>query len=166
MYCVVGEKVLQCEVKKKDERASVCKVGAAKKEQRVANNCIFASEEVARDFLKKKRKSQIEENNQVVSNVQRCNEMYEELFKETGIEVRTIDRQWTINMATKHIASLKKKIADKPELHAKNVSKAFHGAPSKKDSDLKRGRNSAYSKKPSQGGDRSKSHSTGRREHK
>ena len=166
MYCVVGEKVLPCEVKKRDERVSLCKVGAAKKEQRVANNCLFPSEEAAREFLKKKRKAKVEENKQVVSNVEKCNALYDELFKETGIEVRMIDRQWTVSMATKHIGSLKKKLADKPEMHGKNVSKAFHCAPSKKESDVKRGRNTSYSKKPSQGASKSKNHSSGKRDHK
>ena len=166
MYCVVGEKVLPCEVIRKDERLSLCKVGAAKKEQRVANNCLFSSEESAREFLKKKRKAKMEENKQVASNVEKCNDLYEELFKETGIEVRMIDRQWTVSMATKHIGSLKKKLADKPEMHSKNVSKAFHCAPSKKESDVKRGRNTSNGKKPSQGASRSKSHSSGKRDHK
>lgn len=142
MYCVLGDKVLQCEVKRKDDRMSVCMVGAGAKEQRVPNNCIFLNEQEARELLKKKRRSQQEESQQVANNVQRCKELYEELFNETGIEVRTIDRQWTINMATKHIASLKKKLVDKPEMHAKNVSKAFHAAPSKNESDIKRGRSS------------------------
>lgn len=166
MYCVVGEKVLPCEVKKRDERQSLCKVGAAKKEQRVANNCLFGSEEAARQFLKEKRKAKMEENKQVVTNVEKCNALYDELFKETGIEVRTIDRQWTVSMATKHIASLKKKLADKPEMHSKNVSKAFHCAPSKKESDVKRGRNTSYSKKPSGGTSKNKSQQSRKRDHK
>lgn len=132
MYCVIGEKVLRCEVKKKDELMSLCKVGSSTKEQKIANNRLFETEQEAQGFIKKRKANKVDEGTMVANTVQKCKALYEALYQETGIEVRTIDRQWTITSAEKHIAKLKKTLTDKPETHAKNVSKSFSVAPKPK----------------------------------
>ena len=132
MYCVIGEKILRCEVKKKEELSSICKVGASKKEQSIANNRLFETEEAAAQFIKKRKLNKMNENKQVAHAVEVCKALYEKLYEETGIEVRTIDRQWTVNSAEKHIMKLKRTLLDKPETHDKNVSKSFGIAPNPK----------------------------------
>lgn len=125
MYCVIGEKVLKCEVKKKEEKSSLCKVGSAKKEQVISNNRLFTTEQEAAQFIKKRKNNRADENKLVSNAVEACMAIYEKLYQETGIEVRTIDRQWTISSAEKHVNKLKKTLSDKPETHDKNVSKSF-----------------------------------------
>ena len=132
MYCVIGEKILRCEVKKKEELSSICKVSSSKKEQSIANNRLFETEEAAAQFIKKRKVNKMNENKQVAHAVEVCNALYEKLYEETGIEVRTIDRQWTVNAAEKHIMKLKRTLLDKPETHDKNVSKSFGIAPNPK----------------------------------
>lgn len=132
MYCVIGEKILGCEVKKKEELSSICKVGSSKKEQSIANNRLFKTEEEAAQFIKKRKINKMNENKQVAHAVEVCKALYEKLYEETGIEVRTIDRQWTVNAAEKHIMKLKRTLLDKPETHDKNVSKSFGIAPNPK----------------------------------
>lgn len=132
MYCVIGEKILSCEVKKSDELFSICKVGGSKKEQSVANNRLFKTEEEAVQSIKKRRINKMNENKQVAHAVEVCKALYEKLYEETGIEVRTIDRQWTVNAAEKHIIKLKRTLLDHPESHGKNVSKSFSIAPNPK----------------------------------
>lgn len=132
MYCVIGEKILGCEVKKKEELSSICKVGSSKKEQSIANNRLFKTEEEAAQFIKKRKLNKMNENKQVAHAVEVCKALYEKLYEETGIEVRTIDRQWTVNAAEKHIMKLKRTLLDKPETHDKNVSKSFGIAPNPK----------------------------------
>ena len=132
MYCVIGEKILRCEVKKKEELSSICKVSSSKKEQSIANNRLFETEEAAAQFIKKRKVNKMNENKQVAHAVEVCNALYEKLYEETGIEVRTIDRQWTVNSAEKHIIKLKRTLLDKPETHGKNVSKSFGIAPNPK----------------------------------
>lgn len=132
MYCVIGEKILRCEVKKKEELSSICKVSSSKKEQSIANNRLFETEEAAAQFIKKRKLNKMNENKQVAHAVEVCNALYEKLYEETGIEVRTIDRQWTVNSAEKHIIKLKRTLLDKPETHGKNVSKSFGIAPNPK----------------------------------
>ncbi|MGL4346212.1 MAG: hypothetical protein ACRCTE_13520 [Cellulosilyticaceae bacterium] len=134
MYCVLGDKVLRCDVKKKLEGFSLCRVGTAQKEQRVPNECVFQNEGAAREFLKQKRRNKSQEQVQVSSAMDKCNEIYQRLLEETGIDVRLIDRQWTVSAAHKHAVSLKKTMGNKPELHDKKVSKAFQVAPPKKQS--------------------------------
>lgn len=129
MYCVIGEKILSCEVKKRDELFSICKVGGSKKEQSIANNRLFKTEEEAAQSIKKRKINRMNENKQVAHAVEVCKALYEKLYEETGIEVRTIDRQWTVNAAEKHIIKLKRTLLDKPETHGKNVSKSFSIAP-------------------------------------
>ncbi len=130
MYCVIGEKVLRCEVKKKEEMSSFCKVGGSKKEQVIPNNRIFNTEEEATKFIKKREAYKSKESTLVASAVEASKALYEKLYEETGIEVRIIDRQWTLALAEKHIAYLKRTLADKPETHDKNVSKSFSYTPS------------------------------------
>lgn len=132
MYCVIGEKILRCEVKKKEELSSICKVSSSKKEQSIANNRLFETEEAAAQFIKKRKLNKMNENKQVAHAVEVCKALYEKLYEETGIEVRTIDRQWTVNSAEKHIIKLKRTLLDKPETHGKNVSKSFGIAPNPK----------------------------------
>ena len=132
MYCVIGEKILSCEVKKRDELFSICKVGGSKKEQSIANNHLFKTEEEAAQSIKKRKINRMNENKQVAHAVEVCKALYEKLYEETGIEVRTIDRQWTANAAEKHIIKLKRTLLDKPETHDKNVSKSFGIAPNPK----------------------------------
>lgn len=132
MYCVIGEKILRCEVKKKEELSSICKVSSSKKEQSIANNRLFETEEAAAQFIKRRKVNKMNENKQVAHAVEVCNALYEKLYEETGIEVRTIDRQWTVNSAEKHIIKLKRTLLDKPETHGKNVSKSFGIAPNPK----------------------------------
>lgn len=131
MYCVIGEKILKCEIKQKQEISSICRIGTAKKDQTMSNSRIFNTQPEAEEFLKKKKKNQVNENKQIADSVERCNAIYEALYEETGIQVRTIDRQWTISSAEKHVKTLKKTIGDKPETHDKNVSKSFKSAPPK-----------------------------------
>ena len=57
---------------------------------------------------------------------------YSKINEETGIEVRTIDREWTVNSAEKHIMKLKRTLLDRPETHGRNVSKSFGMAPEPK----------------------------------
>ena len=125
MYCVIGEKILSCELKKKDELFSICKIGGSKKEQSIANNRLFNTEEEALQSIKKRKVNRMNQNKQVAHAVEVCKALYEKLYEETGIEVRTIDRQWTVNAAEKHIIKLKRTLLDKPETHDKNVSKSF-----------------------------------------
>ena len=132
MYCVIGEKILRCEVKKKEELSSLCKVGSAQKEQSIANNRLFKTEQEAAQFIKKRKMNKVNENKQVANAVATCKALYEKLYEETGIEVRTIDRQWTVSSAEKHIIKLKRTLLDKPETHDKNVSKSFGIAPNPK----------------------------------
>ncbi len=132
MYCVIGEKILRCEVKKKEELSSLCKVGSSPKEQSIANNRLFNTEQEAVQFIKKRKMNKVNENKQVAHAVEACKALYEKLYKETGIEVRTIDRQWTVSSAEKHIEKLKRTLLDKPETHDKNVSKSFGMAPKPK----------------------------------
>lgn len=149
MYCVIGEKVLRCEVKKKEEMSSLCKVGTAKKEQVISNNRLFQTEEEAAKFIKKRKANKVNESTLVANAVESCKALYEKLYEETGIEVRTIDRQWTVTSAEKHIMKLKKTLTDKPETHDKNVSKSFSMMPSvKKDNKKKfsQGNNKAGAK--------------------
>lgn len=65
MYCVIGEKILRCEVKKKEELSSICKVSSSKKEQSIANNRLFETEEAAAQFIKKRKLNKMNENKQV-----------------------------------------------------------------------------------------------------
>lgn len=51
--------------------------------------------------------NKVNENKQVANAVATCKALYEKLYEETGIEVRTIDRQWTVSSAEKHIIKLK-----------------------------------------------------------
>lgn len=132
MYCVIGEKILRCEVKKKEELSSLCKVGSAQKEQSIANNRLFKTEQEAAQFIKKRKMNKVNENKQVANAVVTCKALYEKLYEETGIEVRTIDRQWAVSAAEKHIMKLKRTLLDKPEMHDKNVSKSFGIAPNPK----------------------------------
>lgn len=132
MYCVIGEKVLRCEVKKKEEMSSLCKVGSSPKEQSIANNRLFKTEQEAAQFIKKRKMNKVNENKLVANAVETCKALYEKLYEETGIEVRTIDRQWTVSSAEKHIIKLKRTLLDKPETHDKNVSKSFGIAPGPK----------------------------------
>lgn len=133
MYCVIGEKILKCEVKQKQELASICKVGATnKKDQLISNNRLFKTQPEAEEFIKNRKKNKVNENKQIADSVAACKAIYEALYEETGIEVRTIDRQWTISSAEKHVKLLKKAIGDKPESHHKDVSKSFKTAPPKK----------------------------------
>lgn len=132
MYCVIGEKVLRCEVKKKEEMSSLCKVGSAKKEQLIANNRLFQTEGEAANFIKKRKANKVNESTLVANAVETCKALYEKLYEETGIEVRTIDRQWTVTSAEKHIVKLKRTLTDKPETHDKSVSKSFSMVPSGK----------------------------------
>lgn len=132
MYCVMGEKILRCEVKKKEEMSSICKMSTSNKEQRVANNRLFETEEEAAEFIKERKKNKANENKQVAHAVEVCKALYERLYEETGIEVRTIDREWTVNSAEKHIMKLKRTLLDRPETHGKNVSKSFGKAPDPK----------------------------------
>lgn len=148
MYCVIGEKILKCEVKKKDELSSLCKVGSSKKDQMIANNRLFKTEEEANAFINKRKTNKVNENKLVANAVEKCAEIYEKLYQETGIEVRTIDRQWTVNGAEKHVNMLKKKLADKPETHDKNVSKSFHFTPEKKKKDSNFKGNKSFGSKP------------------
>lgn len=132
MYGVIGEKVLRCEIKNKGEMSSLCKIGASKKEQSISNNRLFQTDEEARAFIKKRKTNKVNENKLVANAVEKCAALYEKLYEETGIEVRTIDRQWTITAAEKHITKLIRTLSDKPETHNKNVSKSFYIAPDKK----------------------------------
>ena len=140
MYCVIGEKVLRCEVKKKEEMSSMCKVGSSKKEQVISNNRLFETEQAATQFIKNRKVNQKNESKLVISAVEKCTALYEQLYDETGIEVRTIDRQWTVSSAEKHITKLKRTLLDKPETHDKNVSKSFSIAPHSKKDDRKSNR--------------------------
>ncbi len=132
MYCVIGEKILRCEIKKKEELSSLCKVGSSQKEQNIANNRLFKTEQEAAQFIKKRKMNKVNENKQVANAVVTCKALYEKLYEETGIEVRTIDRQWAVSAAEKHIMKLKRTLLDKPEMHDKNVSKSFGIAPNPK----------------------------------
>lgn len=133
MYCVIGEKILRCEVKKREELSSICRVGSAKSDQVIFNSRLFKTEQEAQEFVGNRKKNKVDERVLVANAVEACTALYEKLYEETGIEVRTIDRQWTISSAEKHVAKLKKTLANKPEMHAKNISKSFNTAPPKRD---------------------------------
>ncbi|MGL4362949.1 MAG: hypothetical protein ACRCSG_06780 [Cellulosilyticaceae bacterium] len=109
MYCIVGEKILRCEVSEKLENYSWIRVGRSEKGQTVPNNRIFETEESALAFLKKRSKTRVSIDQELSSEINSCKRMYSDFLKETGISVRLIDRLFKVQDVEKQLAHLRKK---------------------------------------------------------
>lgn len=122
MYCVIGEKILKCEVSEKLENYSWVRIGKTEKGQTIPNNRIFETEDAAQRFIQKRntRKSAIDKD--ILDEVAACKSAYDAFFKETGISVRIIDRLFRIGDVEKQLAHLRKKY-NKSEYAKENGAK-------------------------------------------
>lgn len=123
MYCVIGEKILRCEVVEKLEENSWCKIGSTTKNKSVANTKLFKSEEEARSFLKKRKYENAVKESKIVDEVHACKALYDAFFNETGIVVRVIDRRFKVKEVESQLAHLRKKY-EKSEDAGKGTPKA------------------------------------------
>lgn len=110
MFCVIGEKILKCEVIEKKEGYAWCKIGSAKKNKSVPYTRLFANEDAAKDYLKSKAKNKAQFNVQIQQEVEKCEAVYQKFFEETGIKVRTIDKKWRLKEAQMDVAQRKKRL--------------------------------------------------------
>lgn len=120
MYCVIGEKVLKCDVIEKQEAYSWCKIGEATKNKSIPNTKLFTTQEQAQKYMKDRDRRKGQQVRQIEEDVKKCKEIYEELYKETGINVRVIDRKFRVADAQKHANKVRKGRAKK---EAKNEAK-------------------------------------------
>lgn len=109
MYCVIGEKILRCEVVERLEESSWCKIGTTTKKKSIANTKLFKSEEEARSFMKKRTYEKAVRESKIVDEVHACKALYESFFNETGIVVRVIDRRFKLKEVESQLAHLRKK---------------------------------------------------------
>ena len=145
MYCVIGQKVLRCEVSEKLENFSWVRIGKTEKGQTIPNNRIFETEDAARQFIEKRDTLKSAKDKDLLNEIAACKSAYDAFFKETGISVRIIDRLFKINEVEKQIAHLRKKYNKSQEANETGAktpkdSRQFSTKPSssfrdKKDSD-------------------------------
>ncbi|MGL6174641.1 MAG: hypothetical protein ACRC1P_08555 [Cellulosilyticaceae bacterium] len=135
MYCIVGEKILRCEVSEKLENYSWVRIGRAEKGQTVPNNRVFETEQAAQAFLVKRGKMRTSIDQELSNEVNACKKLYDAFCEETGITVRVIDRLFKVQDVEKQLAHLRKKY---------NKSEASTQTGTKTPIDSR-----AYSKKPS-----------------
>lgn len=109
MYCVIGDKVLKCDVVEKLESYSWCKIGSSKKNMSIPNTKLFKTEQEGRNYIGKREQHKIDRDKQITNEVIKCNELYDNFYKETGINVRVIDRRWKSQEVKTQLARLRKK---------------------------------------------------------
>lgn len=109
MYCVIGSKILRCEVREKCSNYSWCKIGDAEKNISIPHNKLFETEEDAALYMEKRDEKKASFVSDISLEVEKCNALYDAFQKETGISVRVIDRKWTSADVTKHLNKLRKK---------------------------------------------------------
>lgn len=108
MYCVIGEKILKCNIIEKQEAYSWCKIGTAEKNKSIPNTKLFSTQEQAQKYIKEKENKKGIQERKIQDEVKGCKELYEAFYKETGINVRVIDRKWHIREAQKQINKIRK----------------------------------------------------------
>lgn len=123
MYCVIGEKILKCEVVERLEENSWCKIGTTTKNKSIANTKLFKSEDEARSFIKRRTYEKAVRESKIVDEVRACKDLYEAFFNETGIVVRVIDRRFKLKEVESQLAHLRKKY-NKSEDAGKGTPKA------------------------------------------
>ena len=135
MYCVVGEKVLRCEVSERLENFSWVRIGKSEKGQTVPNNRIFEEEYDAHQFLKNRVIKRVSTDTAVANEVNACKKLYDDFYEETGITVRIIDRLYKSKDVEKQLAHLRKKYnkseaATQPGVKTPTDSRVYSGKPS------------------------------------
>lgn len=109
MYCVIGEKILRCEISEKTENFSWVIIGKSDKKQTIPNNRIFETHEQGEAYIKRKAQTKTALDKQVIDQVYECKRLYAEFEKETGISVRVIDRCFKPKEVKKQLDHLRKK---------------------------------------------------------
>lgn len=109
MYCIIGDKILRCEVISKQEDTCLCKVGKAGTSKHISNKKLFDTEAAANSFLLKREKNKQDADKKISEDITKCEALYNALFEETGITVRLIDRRFRVKEAESQIAHLRKK---------------------------------------------------------
>lgn len=109
MYCVLGEKILKCDVVEKLDTYSWCRIGSSTKNLSIPNTKIFNTEQEGRNYIGKREQSKVDKDKQIAAEILKCNELYDNFYKETGISVRVIDRRWKSKEAKTQIDRLRKK---------------------------------------------------------
>ncbi|MEG1637248.1 MAG: hypothetical protein RR324_07025, partial [Cellulosilyticaceae bacterium] len=127
MYCVIGEKILKCDVVEKLDTYSWCKIGASTKNLSVPNTKLFNSEEECRSYIGKREQNKVDKDKQIANEVVKCNELYDNFYKETGINIRVIDRRWKAKEAKIQIDRLIKKQIKRNEKIEANAEAKMNG---------------------------------------
>ncbi len=109
MYCVIGEKILRCEINEKTENFSWVTIGKTDKKQTIPNNRIFETHEEGEAYIKRKNQNKASSQKQLVDQVHECKRMYQAFERETGISVRVIDRCFKPKEVQKQLDHLRKK---------------------------------------------------------
>lgn len=114
MFCVIGEKILYCEISEKLENYAWVRIGNSEKGQTIPNNRLFEDEASAAKFIKRKKDNAASKDKELIDEINHCKSLYADFERETGIKVRVIDRLFKAKEVEKQLAHLRKKY-DKSE---------------------------------------------------
>ncbi len=135
MFCVVGQKVLRCEVTEKAENFSWVQIGKSDKKQTVPNNRIFETHEQGQAYIERAAKNKSQAQNDLSQQINTCKRLYDAFEAETGIKVRVIDRCFKPKEVQRQLDHLRKKFNKSEEgmagEKAHKDSRAFSTKPSK-----------------------------------
>ncbi|MGL4345290.1 MAG: hypothetical protein ACRCTE_08840 [Cellulosilyticaceae bacterium] len=109
MYCVIGSKILWCEVREKCSTYSWCQIGDAVQNKSIPHNKLFKTQEEASAYIEQRDQKKAAFVQDISTEVDKCNALYDAFLQETGICVRVIDRKWSSVEVSKQLAKLRKK---------------------------------------------------------